>query len=267
MNALDYRDSNNPQNRILRQQRGLYEGLFYRRNRWRWAFRDDCRYRKNRLHELLAQLGWPLDNRRVFEIGFGTGDLLFQFPSSCTLMGTELSRDAVDAIGQDPRLQYYKDHWFRPLAPDGSVPLPEQPVDLLMSSHVLEHVPDDHGMLSDAVTCLRPGGLSIHFVPIEPPGFDPKHIRTYTVESLVELQKGLGLEVLHAEANYHINWGPFRAVDSLIRQHSSKMAALEALHNLSLMVISYPLTRGIEELLLQAGAKGTQAVVIARKPM
>lgn len=267
MNALDYRDENSPSTRILRQQRGLYEGVFYRRNRWRWAFRDDCRYRKNRLHEVLGQMGWSLANRRVFEIGFGTGDLLFQFPSSCTLMGTELSRDAVDAIQRDPRLEHYEGHWFKTLQPDGTVPLPDLPVDLVMSSHVLEHVPDDFGMLKTAMACLRPGGLAVHFVPIEPAGFDPKHVRTYTVESLVELQRQLGLEVLHAEANYHINWGPFRVADALIRQHSGKVAALEALHNLTLMAISYPLTRGIEELLLQAGAKGTQAMVVARKPV
>lgn len=266
MNALDYRDSQSPQNRILGQQRKLYEGVFYRRNRWRWTFRDDCRYRKNRLHELLAQLGWATVNRRVFEIGFGTGDLLFQFPTSCTLMGAELSADAVEAIQKDPRLALYKSHWFRTMEPDGSVPMPEQPVDLLLSSHVLEHVPDDFGLLKDAVACLKPGGLSIHFVPIEAPGFDPKHVRTYTVESLVQLQQSLGLEILHAEANYFINWGPFRLVDRVVRKHAGSAAPLEALHNLSLMVISYPLTRGIEELLRNAGARGTQAVVIARKP-
>ncbi len=110
--ALKNRIQGPRETRILLQQKRQYEGSFYRKTRWRWVFRDDCRYRWNRLLEFLGQVGFGLHQKTVYDIGFGTGDLLYLFPTSCRLMGVELSADAVEAIEQDPRLAAYADHWF-----------------------------------------------------------------------------------------------------------------------------------------------------------
>ena len=110
---------------IVEEQRRLYEGDFYRKNRWRWLFRDDCRYRWHRLRDILQQIGFPMHRRNVLEVGFGSADLLLRFPSSCRLMGLELSRAAVEAVQGDQRLAAYRDHWFETMA-DG--PPPDTPV-------------------------------------------------------------------------------------------------------------------------------------------
>jgi SAM-dependent methyltransferase len=250
---------------ILRQQKELYEGAFYRRNRWRWVFRDDCRYRKNRLLEVLLQLGFSCNDSRIFELGFGTGDLLFQFPTGCTLMGVELSEDAVRAIREDPRLDRYNGDWFRPLGDDGSVPAPPWKADLVLASHVLEHVPDDRRVLSQLVPLVRKGGLLALFVPIEPEGFDPKHVRTYTVDSVAELMREHGLKVVHAEENYHIRSGPLRHMDHPARHDWPVLKSLEGIRDLCLTLVPYAATRGIEELLQHAGVQGTQAMVIGKR--
>jgi SAM-dependent methyltransferase len=248
---------------VLSQQRNLYQGTFYRRHRWRWMFRDDCRYRWHRLREVLFTLGISSLRKVVYEIGFGSGDLLFQFPSSCTLMGAELSADAVTAIQSDPRLALYRDHWFRALDSDGRIPIPEIKADIVLTSHVLEHVPDDRVFLEQALPALAPDGIVIIFVPLESPGFDPKHVRTYSVRSLCQLVRGLGLEVLHVETNYHICAGPFRWMDHPARHDWPCLQSLEGIRNVMMTVVPYRAARGLEEVLALVGVLPTQIMLVA----
>ncbi len=266
MHALGGLFPNRPSLRdIFLQQKDLYEGEFYQTNRWRWVFRDDCRYRKNRLLEVLGQLGFSCDDARIFELGFGAGDLLFQFPTACTLMGVELSEAAVQAISADPRLDRYHGEWFRPLAPDGSVPAPPRRADLVLASHVLEHVPDDKRTVGQLVSVTRKGGLVAIFVPIETEGYDPKHVRTYTVGALTELMAGEGLKIIHAEDNYHIRSGPMKLLDHPARHDWPVFKSVEGLRDLALTLLPYAATRGVEELLQHAGISGTQAMVIGKR--
>lgn len=248
---------------ILDDQRRLYDGGFYRHRRWRWSFRDDCRYRYHRLKELLPQLGFSLHQRRVLEVGFGSGDLLLMFPTSCKLMGVELSAAAVDAVRSDPRLRLHQDHWFTTVDPDGALPRPPEPADIIVTSHVLEHVPDDRALLGELLPHLSEDGLLVTFVPLERPGFDPKHVRTYNMASVARLMADLDLQVLHHEANYQICWGPMRWMDHAARHGWPGGTGLEALRNVLLTAIPHETTRAVENLLVQLGAPATQAMVVA----
>jgi len=251
---------------ILEEQRQRYEGPFYRRNRWRWVFRDDCRYRWHRLRETLQQLGFAAYRCSVLEIGFGSGDLLFSFPSSCRLMGLELARSAVEAVQADPRLATYREHWFETVGGDGALPAPPWPADIVLCSHVLEHVPDDRRLLEQARSLLRPGGLLVVFVPLESPGFDPKHVRCYTAASLMELVCSIGLELLHAEANYRICFGPLRWMDHPARHGWPALQWIEGVRNVLLTLIPHATTLALEELLIQLGAPATQVMAVAERP-
>jgi SAM-dependent methyltransferase len=46
------------------------------------------------------------------------------------------------------------------------LPLPDQSVDLVYASHVLEHVPDDRKAIAELFRILKPGGMAIIPVPI-----------------------------------------------------------------------------------------------------
>ena len=151
--------------------------------------------------------GFSLERQRVLELGFGSGDLLFLFSTSCTLMGTELSQSAVDAIEQDPRLTHYHDTWFRAAQADGTLPSPPVQADILINSHMLEHVPDDRATLADALPAVASGGLVVTFVPLEPPGFDPKHVRTYSPHSLRRLMEDDEAEAARGDGNLPRRWG------------------------------------------------------------
>jgi 2-polyprenyl-3-methyl-5-hydroxy-6-metoxy-1,4-benzoquinol methylase len=68
--------------------------------------------------------------------------------------------------------------------------------DLIICSHVLEHVESDRVLLRQLVQALRTGGYLLANVPINEVGSDPKHVRSYTPEILEELMVSMGLNVV-----------------------------------------------------------------------
>jgi trans-aconitate methyltransferase len=70
-------------------------------------------------------------------------------------------------------------------------------LDLIVCSHVLEHVPLDTALLARFVAALAPGGLLLVNVPINEQWADPKHARRYSERTLRERLEQQGLRVLH----------------------------------------------------------------------
>jgi len=131
---------------------------------------------------------------------------------------------------------------------------------------MLEHVPDDRLLLEQACALLRPGGLLALFVPLETPGFDPKHVRCYTTASVTALVESIGLEPLHVESNYRICCGPARWADRPARHDWPVLQWTEGVRNVLLTLIPYATTVALEEALLHLGVKDTQVMVIAQRP-
>jgi len=252
-------------NEILEGQRRIYSGSFYNVNRWRWFFRDDCRYRRRRLKAVFKEIDFDPNGKRIFDVGFGTGDLLLSFPETCSLYGAELSAEAVEAIKNEPGIKKYPYSSFEVIPHSGETPLPANKVDVVITSHVLEHVPDENAFLDRLCEALVPGGIMINFVPIESEGFDPKHIRTYTAESLALAMSFAGLEIIHAESNYHICSGPLKWLDHPARHNWAHGSWLEGVRHFMLSPVPFELTRGIEKMLAALGVSPSQAMVIGRK--
>jgi len=126
-------------------------------------------------------------------------------------------------------------------------------------------VPDDEALLDALARLVRPRGWLALFVPIEPPGFDPKHVRRYDVASLTKLVRERGLEVVRAEGNYHWYWGPLRWMDHPARHSWPHLAWLEGVRNIGASLVPHSAIRACERLLARGGAPATQAFVLARK--
>ncbi len=134
-------------------------------------------------------------------------------------IGCGTSRIIVDlknAVGLD--IVFRKLRWLRPLhsrvlqATCGSLPFPEESFDAIISSEVIEHVPDDVAILTEMRRVLRPGGTLVLGTPdygrrlwlvlewiygkIMPGAYAHEHITRFTQRSLRQRLTENGFEVL-----------------------------------------------------------------------
>lgn len=86
------------------------------------------------------------------------------------------------------------------IKPDGTLPVPDESFDAVLSTQVLEHVQDPRVYLSECLRVLRPGGrllLSTHGVfPYHP---DPVDLWRWTCEGLRREVESAGFEILRFE--------------------------------------------------------------------
>jgi SAM-dependent methyltransferase len=83
------------------------------------------------------------------------------------------------------------------LRPDGTIPVPDQSFDAVLSTQVLEHVQDPRGYLAECFRVLRPGGrllLSTHGIFAYHP--DPVDLWRWTCEGLRHDVEDAGFEIL-----------------------------------------------------------------------
>jgi ubiquinone/menaquinone biosynthesis C-methylase UbiE len=168
---------------------------YYRKPDWWFRFRYDTQVKRKTCLHLLKTVGRSLSNQRVLEIGFGSGEVLFSFNRNCELHGIELSDSAIEQAEQKARRLGYKD--FRFQRPDGEwLPYPDEHFDIIIASHVLEHVEDDRKLLREMRRTLNREGVVVILIPINENYQDPNHLRRYTPEEFHELVKGSSLVLL-----------------------------------------------------------------------
>lgn len=146
-----------------------------------------------------------VEGKRFIDVGCGEGGLLdvvrAEVGDTWDITGFEIS----GARGERAR---ERGHQVL-VSEDGRVPLPDGAADVVASTHVVEHVPDDAGYVREMARLCRPGGIVYIETPLKLTGawyfrrnpeagwvLDPTHLREYRsageVHSLLE-QAGLTL--------------------------------------------------------------------------
>ncbi len=228
--------------------------------------RYDARYRLFLMEEVFRAHDIPFEHQRVFELGFGTGSLLLRFDTTSTLHGSELSESAVSALASDRRVAPYREVALRLSEADGMPCFPAEDYDVVIASHVLEHVTDDRQTLKALADHTREGGYGLFFLPLERPRHNPDHARTYTKAGFERLLTQTGWEPVQVSENFRyashlvqvINW-PSRARIPVLG------VAVEALKTLALAIPPTGLVRLVEEPLAKLHVAPYQLMVLARK--
>jgi len=250
-----------------RWQRQRYTSGFYSSfRRLKSLFAYAGRYRLLLAEEAFRRHNIPFERLKVFELGFGLGELLLRFDSTCSLHGCELSEDAIDALKRDPRLTDYRETRFVLSAPDGSPRFPSLGYDMVIASHVLEHVPDDHAALSELAVHTKVGGWGLLFLPLERPRHNPDHARIYTAAGVCELLRKTGWEPVEVSENFRyashwvqvINW-PSRARLPVIG------IAVEVLKSVAMNMAPASVMRLVEGPLERLHVRPIQLMVLARR--
>lgn len=132
----------------------------------------------------------PAETLRVLDYGSGFGTLLLALPrSGFELYAYDLSERAVLQLCAAAR---YLGREIHPFEPERHA----LGLDVIVCSHVLEHVPSDSALIARFVAALAPGGLLLVNVPVHEQWDDPKHARRYSESVLRERLEQQGLSVL-----------------------------------------------------------------------
>ena len=183
-----------------------------------------------------------VDGRRFIDVGCGEGGLLDVVRSDVgnawDITGFEISQT------RGYRARERGHHVL--VSEDGRVPLPDASADVVASTHVVEHVPDDASYVREMARLVRPGGIVYIETPLKLKGawyfrrnpeagwvLDPTHLREYrTAREVHHLLDQAGL-VLLSEHVTPISYPLVAAEDVFLRllkrpQRTSRPEGLRA---------------------------------------
>jgi 2-polyprenyl-3-methyl-5-hydroxy-6-metoxy-1,4-benzoquinol methylase len=147
---------------------------------------------------------------KVLDLGCNDGNLsLYMARKGCEVLGIDLARNAVECARKSAEHYGIKNARFESIdfVRDWNGPAT---FDLVLCSHVIEHVPDDKQFIQKISAALKPGGTALIFTPTPYASLyrcskfftgrykhdeDVGHLRRYTRQSAIDVFSGSGLDV------------------------------------------------------------------------
>lgn len=180
--------------------RSYYEGLYRARNPLGFLLHGRISYDQQSKTRINREALQPFLRERkrervdVLDYGCGWGTLLLSLPRRAIhAHAYDISRAALRNLTTAARLAGRD---IAPAALEASGALTACRYDVVVCSHVLEHVPSDAELLREIARALRPGGTLLVNVPINERWPDPKHVRRYDVGVLRERLAEAGFRVV-----------------------------------------------------------------------
>jgi len=127
---------------------------------------------------------------KVLDYGCGRGVFLLTLPKQgIEAYCYDISINAMEALQNTMR---FLNRSVNIVRVDEAGQLAKNTFDLIVCSHVLEHVPSDKNLLDQFMQALQPGGCLLVNVPVNEVWDDPKHIRKYTTAVLEQKMTDTG---------------------------------------------------------------------------
>lgn len=202
------------------QNTQVFEQIWASNSRLKQRFQYNLATARKDFLYVLKHLNIPRTNQAVLDVGFGNGMLMFLFDPTSVICGTEFSQVAIKTAYRAARQRGYNKVAFQ--IPINSEALPFQPnsFDIVIASHVVEHVVHDVSFLQDMVRVLKPGGHLIVLIPLdatrrgilsEEDLINPAyinaghfHVHNYNMETLLQRMRQLNGQVVFDMADMHI---------------------------------------------------------------
>ena len=183
------------------------------RFRYRTRIKDlTCRY-------LIGKLEQKVKNGVIVELGFGHANILLSFSNSNKIIGSELSPSAIKNAKKKAVKRGFTNFLFYSIEEFPELSQVVKNADIVLASHVLEHIDDEVLFVNEAYKALKTGGHLIILIPLNELKEDPNHMRKYTVYSCRILHEKNGFKCLLEIENDHffsilekIYWGRSKSV-------------------------------------------------------
>ncbi len=165
--------------------------------------------KRNIARYVLKEAGFRDGGKDILDIGFGFGLTTFMFQKTNRITGVEIAPSAVDHAQWKAKKLGYEDARFLTYSGNGAIPLPSGAYDLIICSHVLEHVPDDDLFLKEIKRMMKSDGFAFLNIPINEDYFlDPRHVRKYTVSGFLDQVRSHGFKVVYSYEGDRV-WNTF----------------------------------------------------------
>jgi len=180
---------------------------------------------------------------RLLEVGCGSGKRLARMKA----LGWDVMGQEIDPVA----VQYVQKKWAidAHLGPLEAMPVPQEKYDVVIMSHVIEHVHDPIALLSTCNRLLKKNGLLVLLTPnaqsyghqkfgatwrgLEP----PRHLHLFTCKTLIQASQKAGFSSQHcwttAVAAYGIGQGSQLMSSSVNNQGCRLVTARDVLRGLS----------------------------------
>jgi 2-polyprenyl-3-methyl-5-hydroxy-6-metoxy-1,4-benzoquinol methylase len=219
------------------------------------------------LLEALRRQKVNLEGKRIFDYAFGAGTFFRYCPKSASLAGVEIDevnvhevRESLSSLGfpkldlQPISLENWKEH-----------PLLQQQHDIIICSHVLEHLEEPSDLLSALGGALAPDGVILAVLPINELRSNPHHLQVPTKQKIYNWVAASGLEVsVYFEAD-HIGWPiqPIIASDRGILHLCARIVSLAP--GVPLSIAGLGGWRGLDAFLRRLRLPPSQACAVVKK--
>ncbi len=186
-------------------QREAYD-RYYRKTYLDWSF--NVRGKARSFSAIARLAGLQMNRVDVLDIGFGAGAMLLCFDPSSRIIGLDYSRTAVDRMRRLAKRRGFQDSHFKTW--DGMhtpLPYPEASFDVVIASHILEHLADDGVMIAEARRLLRVGGHLVVMVPLDDPVNlvrNRDHLRIYSADTMKRLLTGAGFTPILSHQDHRV---------------------------------------------------------------
>jgi SAM-dependent methyltransferase len=137
------------------------------------------------VHAALADAGVELSGKRIYDFGFGPGSFLLSCPVDCRLAGCEIDVVNVERLTTELRRKGHPEVDLRTVSEDSSeyrVAFGGGRFDVIVMSHVLEHIAEPEQVLIAAREALTDDGVIVVVLPLNERRPDPRHFHDVTVD-------------------------------------------------------------------------------------
>lgn len=163
----------------------FYDKLYYDRNE-RHSF--EVLSKTEAFKFLINKKKIDFRQKKVLDIGFGSGNLLAEAKSrGSTCYGVEISQKAIDNLQGEG--------YCLGLIQNNKLPFENNFFDIIIASHVIEHIENEAVILDEIKRAMKPNGYLIMGVP-SGKRFNPLHFRDYSRDDIQRLASRLDSDYL-----------------------------------------------------------------------
>jgi ubiquinone/menaquinone biosynthesis C-methylase UbiE len=235
----------------------LYDS-YYKKPDWWFQFRYDTQVKRKTCLHLLHSVGQNLSDKCILEIGFGSGSVLFSFNKSCEIYGLEISRSAIEHAERKALKGGYKKYEFQ-LISNETLPYPDGFFDIVIASHVVEHVGNDIKLLQEIKRTLKRDGHAVVLIPINENYNDPNHKHSYKSQDFIRLAESCSMIPVYQMENEFL----FHFVEKFYFKEYNRRwkvfgAIISALFNFPTAILPFHFYQIVDKCMLALGWKPRQ---------